>query len=81
MTETTARILLIGATGYIGDTVLDHLINSKEPSIKPLTIDVLVRDNKATEILHNAYGTASGPSCGLVSQTFPSSPTRPQTTT
>lgn len=36
--------------------MLDHLIRSEEPSIKPLTIDVLVRDNDATEILHKAYG-------------------------
>lgn len=36
--------------------MLDHLIRSEEPSIKLLTIDVLVRDNEAREILHKAYG-------------------------
>lgn len=56
-----ANILLTGATGYIGGTVLDHLLTSEEPSIKPLTIDVLVRDSKATEILQKAYGARVRP--------------------
>lgn len=51
-----AKILLVGATGYIGGTVLDHLIRSEEPSIKPLTIDVLIRDTKAAGVLREAYG-------------------------
>lgn len=56
-----AKILLTGATGYIGGTVLDHLIRSEEPSIRPLTIDVLVRDDKAVEVLHKAYGNRVKP--------------------
>jgi nucleoside-diphosphate-sugar epimerase len=50
------KVLLTGATGYIGGTVLDHLIRSSEPSIKSLTIDVLVRNKDAAEILVKEYG-------------------------
>ncbi|KAB8218773.1 hypothetical protein BDV33DRAFT_205178 [Aspergillus novoparasiticus] len=50
------KILLTGATGYIGGTVLDHLIKSSETSIKHLTFDLLVRSNDAAGKLINAYG-------------------------
>lgn len=56
VSEITAKILLTGATGYIRDTVLDHLMRSEEPSIKRLAMDVLVRDKKVTEVLLEAYG-------------------------
>ncbi|KAE8164809.1 hypothetical protein BDV40DRAFT_298127 [Aspergillus tamarii] len=51
-----AKILLTGATGYIGGTVLDNLIKSKAASIKHLTFDLLVRSDDAAEKLRNAYG-------------------------
>lgn len=51
-----AKILLVGATGYIGGTVLDQLVRSEEPSIKPLTIDVLIRDPSSAGVLREAYG-------------------------
>lgn len=56
-----AKILLIGATGYIGGTVLDQLIRRIEPSIESLTIDVWVRTNGAAEILHKGYGNRVRP--------------------
>lgn len=56
-----AKVLLTGAAGYIRGTVLDHLVRSEEPSLKLLTIDVMIRDNKATEILQKPYGSRVGP--------------------
>lgn len=56
MSETTAKILLTGATGYIGGTVLEHLMRGEEPSIKPLTIEVSIRDEKAAKVLLKACG-------------------------
>ncbi|OGM49900.1 hypothetical protein ABOM_001445 [Aspergillus bombycis] len=50
------KILLTGATGYIGGTVLDHLVKSPATSIKDLTIDLLVRSNTAAEKLSRTYG-------------------------
>ncbi|KAE8376640.1 hypothetical protein BDV26DRAFT_265108 [Aspergillus bertholletiae] len=50
------KILLIGATGYIGGTVLDHLINSEVTSLGGLTFDLLVRSKDAIEKLNRAYG-------------------------
>ena len=52
----TNRILLTGATGYVGGTVLDHLTKSQDPSIKVLTIDLLVRSDDAAAKLRQAYG-------------------------
>lgn len=57
MSETMANILLTGATGYIGSTVLEHLMRSEEPRIKPLTIEVFIRDRKAAEVLLKAHGS------------------------
>ncbi|KAI5918158.1 hypothetical protein F4810DRAFT_693538 [Camillea tinctor] len=55
------KILLTGATGYIGGTVLDHLIRNEEPSIKGLTFDLTVRSNYAVEKLRKAYGDRVNP--------------------
>ncbi|KAH6900619.1 NAD dependent epimerase/dehydratase family protein [Thelonectria olida] len=38
MASSSPQILLTGATGYIGGTVLTHLINSSSPAIKNATI-------------------------------------------
>ncbi|POS76040.1 hypothetical protein DHEL01_v205573 [Diaporthe helianthi] len=54
-TRQIAKILLTGATGYVGGTVLDKLVRSTEPSIESLTIDVLVRTNGAAEALRKGY--------------------------
>lgn len=56
-----AKILLTGAKGYIGVTVLDHLMRSDEPSIKSLTVDVLIRDKRAAEARLKAYGDCIKP--------------------
>ncbi|KAK7423544.1 hypothetical protein QQX98_001002 [Neonectria punicea] len=55
------KVLLLGATGYVGGTVLDHLINSKEPSIKALSFDLPVRNKDTTERLRKAYGNRVNP--------------------
>lgn len=39
------RVLITGATGYVGGTVLTHLLSSRNPSTKSLEISVLVRDD------------------------------------
>lgn len=55
------QVLLTGAKGYIGGTVLDHLVRSAEPSIKSLTIDTLVRNKGAVDILTKEYGNRVKP--------------------
>ncbi|KAK4164573.1 hypothetical protein QBC43DRAFT_317774 [Cladorrhinum sp. PSN259] len=52
----TTRILLTGATGYVGGTLLHRIVNSSEPSIQSLTVDLLVRTDEAAEKLKAAYG-------------------------
>ncbi|PVH95165.1 NAD(P)-binding protein [Periconia macrospinosa] len=51
-----SKILLTGATGYVGGTVLTQLVSSSAPSLKPLTIDVLVRDAVKAAKLKETYG-------------------------
>ncbi|KAI1665671.1 NAD dependent epimerase-dehydratase family protein [Pyrenophora tritici-repentis] len=52
-----SKILITGATGYVGGTVLAQLIASTELSLKPLTFDVLIRDNVQASKLKEAYGS------------------------
>lgn len=58
---TIDRILLLGAAGYIGGTVLDHLIINQEPTIKALTFDLLVRNDRAAERLSKVDGDRVNP--------------------
>lgn len=58
---TANRILLTGATGYVGGTILSHLIKNEEPSIKALTFDLLVRTEDAAAKLRDAYGDRVNP--------------------
>lgn len=51
-----SKILLTGATGYVGGTVLALLLASNEPSLNKLTIDVLIRDSAKASKLKEAYG-------------------------
>jgi nucleoside-diphosphate-sugar epimerase len=51
------KILLTGATGYVGGTVLSQLIASTAPSIKDLTFDLLVRDETQAQKLKSVYGS------------------------
>ncbi|KAI8720014.1 NAD-dependent epimerase/dehydratase [Fusarium sp. LHS14.1] len=57
----TTKILFAGATGYVGGTVLDHLLKSEEPSLKSLTFDLLVRREDAAEKLSEVYGDRVNP--------------------
>jgi nucleoside-diphosphate-sugar epimerase len=51
-----SSILLIGATGYVGGTVLSQLLNSTESSLRDLVIHLLVREDTQKQTLHEAYG-------------------------
>ncbi|KAM5373297.1 hypothetical protein ACJZ2D_007126 [Fusarium nematophilum] len=55
------QILLVGATGYVGGTVLSHIIQSKAPELENLTIDLLVRSQDAAAKLVEAYGDRVNP--------------------
>lgn len=59
--STMSRILLTGATGYVGGTVLAQLLRSTEPSLKGLTIDLLVRSEAQVQKLKDVYGTRVHP--------------------
>ena len=52
------RILLTGATGFIGGTVLHHLLTSTLPNLasKHFTLTVLVRDRSHAEAFTAAWG-------------------------
>ncbi|KAL0563959.1 hypothetical protein V5O48_018097 [Marasmius crinis-equi] len=49
------KILLLGATGYVGGSVLAHLLTSEDPSIQEAPISVLVRGQGRAEKLAAAY--------------------------
>jgi uncharacterized protein YbjT (DUF2867 family) len=51
---TSPKILLTGATGYIGGTVLHRLINA---AIKDAPITVLVRGKERAQKLEEVYGS------------------------
>ncbi|KAJ4156384.1 hypothetical protein NW754_008012 [Fusarium falciforme] len=57
----TQAILLIGATGYVGGTVLDHFIKAQDEVLKHLTFDLLVRSEDAADKLRSAYGDRVNP--------------------
>jgi nucleoside-diphosphate-sugar epimerase len=52
-----SKILLTGATGYVGGTVLSQLLNSTVPSIRDLTFDLLIRDETQASKLKDTYGS------------------------
>jgi uncharacterized protein YbjT (DUF2867 family) len=39
------KVLITGVTGYIGGSVLSHLLSSQNPTVKPLEFSVLTRDD------------------------------------
>ncbi|ROW15886.1 hypothetical protein VPNG_02558 [Cytospora leucostoma] len=57
----TPRILLLGATGYIGGTVLHHLLDSTHPLLGEHAISVLVRGPDRVAELKEAYGDRISP--------------------
>jgi len=50
------RILITGATGYVGGTLINRLVASSDPTIQSLTFDLLVRTPDAAEKLRSTYG-------------------------
>ena len=61
MAAPTSKILLTGATGYVGGTVLDHLVKSTDGIIQGLTFDLLVRGEEPAQKLRKAYGDRVNP--------------------
>lgn len=62
MTETNpARILLTGATGFIGGTILQQLLESNHPSLATAIVTILIRDVSRAEAFTTAYGTRIQP--------------------
>ncbi|KAK5662705.1 hypothetical protein OQA88_8621 [Cercophora sp. LCS_1] len=50
------KILITGATGYVGGTLIAHLLASSDPTIKTLTFSLLVRSQDAATKLSETYG-------------------------
>ncbi|OTB13204.1 hypothetical protein K445DRAFT_320377 [Daldinia sp. EC12] len=59
--STTPQILLTGATGFIGGTILDHFINSKSPALSGASISVLLRGADRAAKLTETYGSRVKP--------------------
>lgn len=55
------KILLTGATGYIGGSVLTQLLTSKEPALQNVPISCLVRRQEQFELLLSTYGKRVNP--------------------
>lgn len=51
-----SRILLVGATGYVGGSVLSQLLTSFDSPLKDLVIHLLVRSESQAQKLQEAYG-------------------------
>ncbi|KAJ4352973.1 hypothetical protein N0V95_003766 [Ascochyta clinopodiicola] len=51
-----SKILLVGATGYVGGTVLSQLLTSTEASLEALTVDLLIRREHQARKLRETYG-------------------------
>ncbi|EGY16011.1 NAD dependent epimerase/dehydratase family protein [Verticillium dahliae VdLs.17] len=56
MAVETRKILLTGATGFIGGSILTHLLESPEPSLKDAQITCLLRGTDRAEKLSLTYG-------------------------
>ena len=55
------QILLTGATGYIGGTILAHLLNSSSPILTSATVTCIVRGAERVTTLSSTYGTRVHP--------------------
>ncbi|KAK8075925.1 hypothetical protein PG994_003197 [Apiospora phragmitis] len=55
------KILLTGATGYVGGTVLHRLMTSTAPSVQGLQVSVLVRGEERADKLVRTYGDRVSP--------------------
>jgi nucleoside-diphosphate-sugar epimerase len=56
MAPENKKILLTGATGFIGGSILSHLLNSPEPAIRDAQFSCLLRGADRAEKLSSAYG-------------------------
>ncbi|KAK5124977.1 hypothetical protein LTR85_001167 [Meristemomyces frigidus] len=61
MTSEKPKILLTGATGYIGGSILSHLLKSESPALQDTTIKCLVRGTDRVAELNTAYGRRVDP--------------------
>ena len=59
--DTSPKILLTGATGYIGGSILTHLLNSTSPCLSSATITCLVRGQERVTTLSTKYGDRVNP--------------------
>ncbi|KAK9774771.1 putative NAD-dependent epimerase/dehydratase domain-containing protein [Seiridium cardinale] len=59
--STPTQILLTGATGFIGGTILACLLESDHPALKTATITCLVRGAERADTLSSAYGVRVRP--------------------
>ncbi|KAF2639330.1 NAD dependent epimerase/dehydratase family protein-like protein [Massarina eburnea CBS 473.64] len=50
------KILLVGATGYVGGTVLTQLLSSTSPALQSQVFDVVVRKPEQVQKLQEEYG-------------------------
>ena len=57
----TPRILLLGATGYVGGSVLHHLLEAPHPLLSKVSITVLVRGSDRAAKLRHVYGVRVSP--------------------
>ncbi|KAI2468607.1 NAD dependent epimerase/dehydratase family protein [Annulohypoxylon bovei var. microspora] len=59
--SSSPNILLTGATGYIGGTILSHLLNSPFTALRAATITCLLRGPDRATRLISAYGSRVNP--------------------
>ncbi|KAI4946854.1 hypothetical protein J4E91_007026 [Alternaria rosae] len=59
--NTPPQILLTGSTGYIGGTILTHLLNSSSPTLSAATITCLIRGPERAATLSSTYGARVRP--------------------
>ncbi|KAI4865655.1 NAD dependent epimerase/dehydratase family protein [Hypoxylon rubiginosum] len=59
--STSPQILLTGASGYIGGTILTQLLNSTSPALKDATISCLLRGSDRAAKLTATYGSRVRP--------------------
>ncbi|KAF4580836.1 NAD-dependent epimerase/dehydratase [Ophiocordyceps camponoti-floridani] len=55
MPPAECKVLLVGVSGYIGGTVLDHLIRETTAWSQPLTFDLVVRREEQAEKIRETY--------------------------
>lgn len=61
MAPENKKILLTGATGFAGGSILSHLLDSPEPAIRNIQISCLLRGADRAEKLSSAYGDCVKP--------------------